>query len=111
MQLPEDGMLLRIFVSETDKHKGKPLHEQIVLKARELQVARVAVLRGMMGFGADGHIQTDKILRLSLDLPIVIVLVDTEESLMRLMPFLDDAVDEGMVTIEQVKVIKYRQRR
>jgi len=108
MQLPEDGMLLRIFIGETDKHQGKPLYEQIVFRARELKLAGATVVRGVMGFGADSHMHSAKILRLSEDLPMVIELVDTEENLNKLMPFLDETVKEGLITLEKVRVIKYR---
>jgi PII-like signaling protein len=108
MKLPEEGMLLRIFIGETDSYKGKPLYEQIVLKARELNLAGATVMRGVMGFGADSRMHTAKILRLSEDLPIIIEIVDTEENLQKLQPFLDETVEEGLITLEKVKVIKYR---
>lgn len=108
MRLPEEGMLLRIFIGESDKYHGKPLYEQIVLKAKELKLAGATVLRGIMGFGADSHMHSAKIMRLSEDLPVVIELVDTEENLNKLMPFLDETVVEGMVTLEKVRVVKYR---
>ena len=108
MKLPEEGMLLRIFIGETDSYKGKPLYERIVLKARELNLAGATVVRGIMGFGADSRMHTAKILRLSEDLPIIIEIVDTEENLQKLQPFLDETVEEGLITLEEVKVIKYR---
>lgn len=108
MKLPEEGMLLRIFIGETDSYKGKPLYEQVVLKARELNLAGATVVRGIMGFGADSRMHTAKILRLSEDLPIIIEIVDTEENLQKLQPFLDETVEEGLITLEEVKVIKYR---
>jgi uncharacterized protein len=108
MKLPEEGMLLRIFIGESDRHQGKPLYEQIVLKARELNLAGATVTRGVMGFGADSRMHTAKILRLSEDLPMVIELVDTEEKLNLLLPFLDETVEEGLVTLEKVRVVKYR---
>jgi uncharacterized protein len=108
MKLPEQGMLLRIFVGETDKYEGKPLYEWIVLKARELNLAGATVVRGILGFGADSRLHSAKVLRLSEDLPVVIEIVDTEENLNKLLPLLDDAVLEGLITLEKVKVIKYR---
>lgn len=108
MKLPEEGMLLRVFVGETDQYKGKALYEQIVIKARELNLAGATVLRGIMGFGADSRMHTSKLLRLSEDLPIVIELVDTEDNLNKLLPFLDETVQEGLITLEKVRVIKYR---
>jgi len=108
MKLPENGMLLRVFIGEADQYKGKALYEQIVLRARELNLAGATVIRGIMGFGADSRMHTAKILRLSEDLPIIIELVDTEENLNKLLPFLDEVVKEGMVTLEKARVIKYR---
>jgi PII-like signaling protein len=108
MRLPEGGMLLRIFIGENDKHKGRPLYEQIVLKAKELKLAGSTVIRGIMGFGADSHMHTAKVLRLSEDLPIIVEIVDTEENLNKILPFLDEAVIEGLITMEKVRVIKYR---
>lgn len=107
MKLPSEGYLLRIFVGETDRHKGKPLYEEIVLKARELNLAGATVTRGIMGFGAHSRIHTAKVLRLSEDLPVIIEIVDTEEKLKLLWPFLDEAVEEGLITVEQVRVIRY----
>ena len=108
MKLPEEGMLLRIFIGESDHYKGKALYEAIVLKARELNLAGATVVRGLMGFGADSRMHTAKLLRLSEDLPVVIELVDTEENLNKILPFLDESVTEGLITLEKVRVIKYR---
>ena len=83
MKLPEEGMLLRIFIGETDSYKGKPLYEAIVLKARELNLAGTTVIRGIMGFGANSRIHTAKILRLSEDMPIVVeIMSQTQLDLM-----------------------------
>ncbi len=108
MQLPDQAMLLRVFIGESDKYKGKPLYEQIVLKARELNLAGATAIRGIMGYGADSRIHAAKLLELSLDLPIVVEIVDIEENLNKLLPFLDQTVKEGLVTLEKVKVITYR---
>lgn len=108
MKLPEKGLLMRVFIGESDMFKGRPLYERVVLKARELHLAGATVTRGIMGFGADSRIHTAKILRLSEDLPVVIELVDTEENLNKLLPFLDETVQEGLITLEKVRVIKYR---
>jgi len=110
MKLPQDGMLLRIFVGESDNYKGKALYEQIVLKARELNLAGATVLRGIMGFGADSRMHTAKLLRLSEDLPVVIEIVDAQENLDKLLPFLDETVEEGLITLEKVRVVKYRHK-
>jgi uncharacterized protein len=108
MNLPKNGILLRIFIGEADRHVSKPLYEAIVLKARELNMAGATVLRGVMGFGAESRIHTAKILRLSEDLPIVIEIVDTEEKINKILPFLDETVKEGLITMEEISVIKYR---
>ena len=108
MQLPEDALLLRIYVGESDRWQHQPLYEAIVLKARELHLAGATVLRGPMGFGAASRIHTAKILRLSMDLPMVIEIVDTEEKVKTLLPFLDDMMGGGLVTLEKIKVIHYR---
>jgi hypothetical protein len=108
MKLPEQGLLLRVFIGEADHYKGRPLYEQIVLKARELNLAGATVLRGLMGFGANSRVHTAKLLRLSEDMPMIIELVDTEENLNKLLPFLDETVTEGLITMEKVRVIKYR---
>lgn len=108
MKLPEEGMLLRIFVGELDSYKDKALYEQIVLKAREMNLAGATVTRGIMGFGADSRMHTAKLLRLSEDMPVVIEIVDTKENLDKLLPFLDETVTEGLITLEKVRVIKYR---
>jgi PII-like signaling protein len=108
MQIPEDAVLLRIFIGESDKFEHKPLYEAIVLKAREMHLAGATVLRGPMGFGASSHLHTAKILRLSMDLPVVIELVDSEEKINGFLPTLDKMMGGGMVTLEHVKVAHYR---
>lgn len=108
MKLPEEGLLLRIFIGEADRYNGKPLYEQIVLTARGLHLAGATVTRGIMGFGAASRVHTAKLLRLSEDLPVVVELVDTEENLNKLLPFLDEVVSDGLITLEKVRVIRYR---
>lgn len=108
MHTAEEGKLLRIFIGETDSYKGRALYEQIVLKAKELHLAAVTVTRGIMGYGADNEIHTAKILRLSDDLPIIIEIIDSEENLMTILPFLDEMIGDGFVTMEKVIIIKYR---
>jgi len=111
MIIPEQGYLLRVFIGESDRWHGAPLYEAIVLKARELHLAGATVLRGPMGFGANSRLHTSKILRLSEDLPIVIEIVDSREKIDELMTHLDGMVNEGLVTLERVQVIKYRANR
>lgn len=108
MMLPKDGTLLRIFVGESDKHEGLPLYEWIVRKAREQGLAGATVLRGLEGFGAHSRLHTTKILRLSTDLPIVVEIVDTEENIQAFLPSIDDAIGEGLATLEKVEVRFYR---
>jgi uncharacterized protein len=108
MQLSEDGQLLRVFIGESDEWEGTPLYRAIVLKAKELGLAGATVLRGPMGFGANSRLHTTKLLELSTDLPIVVEIVDTAANVERLLPFLDQVVQEGMITIEAVRVLRYR---
>ena len=108
MQIPTDAMLLRIFIGESDRWEHKPLYEAIVLKARELHLAGATVLRGPMGFGKTSRLHTAKILRLSMDLPLVIEIVDSEEKINSFLPVLDEMMKGGLVTLEKVRVIDYR---
>lgn len=108
MQIPQDAFLLRIFIGESDKWQHKPLYEAIVLKAREMHLAGATVLRGPMGFGKSSRLHTSKIVRLSMDLPLVIEIVDSEEKINSFLPVLDEMVGGGLVTLEKVKVVHYR---
>ena len=108
MQIPQDAVLLRIFIGESDRHHHQPLYEAIVLKARELHLGGATVLRGPMGFGKSSRMHTAKILRLSMDLPIVIEIVDSEEKINAFLPALEGMMSGGMVTLERVQVIEYR---
>jgi PII-like signaling protein len=108
MRLSEYGQLLRVFIGESDTWEGIPLYRAIVLKARELGLAGATVLRGPMGFGANSRIHTTKLLELSTDLPVVIEIVDVPEKIQELLPFLDETVTEGLITIEEVRILKYR---
>src|SRR5436305_8633869 len=108
MHLPEEAVLLRIFIGESDRWKHQPLYEAIVTKAREQHLAGATVLRGPMGFGKSSRVHTAKILRLSMDLPMVIEIVDTEDKINAFLPMLEEMVSGGMITLERVQVIKYR---
>jgi uncharacterized protein len=108
MHLSENGQLLRVFIGESDLWQSTPLYQAIVLKARELGLAGATVLRGPMGYGANSRLHTTKLMELSTDLPIVIEIVDTAEKLEQLLPFLDEVVSEGLITIEGVRVLRYR---
>ena len=110
MHLPEDAVLLRIFIGESDRYQHRPLYEAIVLKARELDLADATVMRGPMGFGKSSHLHTAKILRLSTDLPIIIEIVDSEDKVDAFLPVLDQMMGGGLVTLEKTKVIRYQDR-
>ena len=107
MQIPKQALLLRIFIGEDDKFGTSPLHEAIVLKARELHLAGATVLRGPMGFGASSRLHTTKILRLSEDLPLVIEIVDSEDKINGFLPTLDGMMTSGLITLEKVQVLQY----
>jgi len=108
--LPQEGCLLRVFVGEDDKHEGKPLYEWLVLEARERGLAGATVLRGLMGFGAHSRLHTFKIERLSLDLPIVVEIVDTRPKLEAFLAEVDPMIHEGLATLERAEVRFYRSR-
>ncbi len=108
IKLPSEAELLRIFIGESDHFGGKPLYEAIVQEARKRGMAGATVLRGLAGFGAHSRVHTAKILRLSEDLPLVVEIVDTPEKIEELLPKLDEMIDEGLVTLERVRVITYR---
>lgn len=101
---------LRIYIGENDMWQGKSLYHAIVLKAKELDLAGASVFRGLMGYGANSRIHTARIVDLSGDLPILIEIVDSPEHIALLMPYLDGMVREGMVTIDDVEVIKYGEK-
>ena len=108
MQIPQDAMLLRIFIGESDRWEHKPLYEAIVLKARQIHLAGATVLRGPMGYGKTSRLHTAKILNLSTDLPLVIEIVDSDAKIEAFLPILDGMISGGLVTMEKVKVLHYR---
>jgi len=109
MKLPEEGVLLRIFIGESDRDPGGdgPLYEAIVRRAREAHLAGATVLKGPMGFGRHSLVHSAKLLELSTDLPVVIEIVDSEEKVRTFLPEVDALVTEGLVTLETVRIIKY----
>ena len=109
MKVPENGVLLRIFIGESDKEPGRdrPLYEAIVRRAREAHLAGATVLRGPMGFGRHSRVHTAKLLELSTDLPILIEIVDSEEKINAFLPVVESLLKQGLVTLEKVRVIKY----
>ena len=108
MMLPEEGYLLRIFIGENDRHEGMLLYEWLVFKAREMGLAGATVLRGMVGFGAHSRLHSFKVERLSVDLPIIVEIVDTKEKLDHFLAMVDHVIVEGLATIEEVKIHFYR---
>ncbi len=108
MHLPHDAMLLRIFIGESDRWHHQPLYEAIVLTAREMHMAGATVLRGPMGYGKSSHLHTAKILRLSMDLPVIIEIVESEEKINSFLPVIDEMMKGGLVTLEKARVIDYR---
>jgi uncharacterized protein len=106
--LTGERTLMRIHLGERDKHQGRPLYEAIVLLLRSRGFAGATVFRGIMGFGANAGIHTEKVLRLSLDLPIVVECVDTEERVQEVLPELDRMIGGGLITLERARVIVYR---
>lgn len=109
MKVPENGVLLRIFIGESDKDPGgdRPLYEAIVRRAREAHLAGATVLRGPMGFGRHSRMRTSKLLELSTDLPVVIEIVDAEDKVDAFLPTVDELVTEGLVTLEAVRIVRY----
>ena len=103
----DSGKLLRIFIEESDKHEGKPLFEWIILKARDMNIAGATVLRGVEGFGAHKELHTAKILRLSLNLPVIIEIVDTEDKIETLLEVINPAIKGGLATLENIKMHFY----
>jgi PII-like signaling protein len=108
MKVQEQGVLLRVFIGESDKFQTKPLYEAIVQKTRELGLAGATVLRGSEGFGANSVVHKSAVLAMSSDLPIIIEIVDAEDKIKSLLPHLETMVQEGMITMEHVIVLMYR---
>jgi PII-like signaling protein len=108
MKINENGVLLRVFAGESDRFENRPLYAAIVHKARELGLAGATVLRGSEGFGANSVVHKSALLEMSTDLPIVIEIVDTDEKIQLLLPHLETMVKEGMITMEHVVILMYR---
>jgi uncharacterized protein len=107
-KLLSEAELLRVFIGESDKHHGRPLYKVIVEEARKRELAGATVLRGVMGFGADSRVHTATILQLSEDLPLVIEIVDEPARIAEFVEYLSGVIDEGLITLEKVRVILYR---
>lgn len=107
-KLEGQAKMLRIYIGEDDRWEGEPLHEAIVKKLRMLDVAGATVYRGVMGYGAQQRLHKKSgWLSLSTDLPIMVSVIDTEEKIRRVLPVLDEMVDEGLVVMSDVEIIKY----
>ncbi|MGH3056299.1 MAG: DUF190 domain-containing protein, partial [Gaiellaceae bacterium] len=102
-----EGTLLRIFIGDSDRHQGQPLHKVLVQRAHDMGLAGATVLHGPLGFGRHSRMHTAKLAELSSDLPIVIELVDTQEAIQRYMGEVDALMIEGLVTLEAVKIVSY----
>ena len=100
--------LMRIFIGESDKYQGRPLYEVLLERFRAKGLAGATVLRGVAGFGASSKVHTEKVLRLSLDLPLIIEVVETEEAIQSVLPDLDQIIGGGLITLERARVIMYR---
>jgi PII-like signaling protein len=111
MQIPQEAVLLRIFFGENDRFQRLPLHEAIVLKAREMHLGGATVLRGHIGFGQSSRIHTTKILRLSQDLPVVVEIIDSQAKIDTFLPVLDGMMSSGLITMERAEVLQYGSQR
>jgi len=107
-QFRGERTLMRIFIGESDKYEGKPLYEALLERFRKKGLAGATVLRGIAGFGASSKMHTDKVLRLSLDLPLIIEVVETEETIQGILPDLEELIGGGLITLERANVILYR---
>jgi PII-like signaling protein len=110
MKLEGPGERLTIYIGETDQHDHRPLYTEIVERAHRAGLAGATVLRGIEGYGASSHIHTTRILRLSEDLPVTIVIVDTAERIDAFLPQLDELITEGLVVREDIDIVSYRGR-
>lgn len=107
MHLDGPGLRLRIYIGETDQWHGRPLHEALVIRAREMGLAGATVLRGVEGFGARSRLHTAKVLRLSENLPMIVEIVDREDRVRAFMAACDEMITDGLVTSDAVEIVKY----
>jgi PII-like signaling protein len=106
-ELEGEQVLLRIFLGENDRHEGRPLYQALMEMLRKEKIAGATVLRGVAGFGAASHLHTGNLLRLSQDLPMILEAVDTEANIQRIMPRIDAMIEDGLVTLETVRVVRH----
>jgi uncharacterized protein len=107
MKLQGQAKMLRIYFGEADKWKDKPLYRAIVEKCRELDIAGATVFRGVEGYGASTLIRRTHHLSFSHDAPVMVSVIDSDNKIQKLLPFLDEMVDEGLIAMSEVEVIKY----
>jgi len=107
MKTQSTEKLLRIFISEKDKHNSKPLYEEIILLAKKHGMTGASAIKGFIGFGVKSHIHTAKLLELSENLPIIIEIIDSEEKINSFLQVVDEVVKDGLVTLESVNTIRY----
>ncbi|MBI3933213.1 MAG: DUF190 domain-containing protein [Acidobacteria bacterium] len=103
--------LMRIHIGERDKWEGRPLYEALIELFRQESFSGATVLRGVAGYGSSSRVHTEKILRLSQDLPIVVEVVEYSDRIEQILPRLDEMIGGGLVTLEKVRVILYRSHR
>ena len=106
--LPQECLLLRIFLGESDEYNHRPLYKAIVLRARALNLAGATLLRGRMGFGRSNRLQNASILMLSFDLPMVLEIIDTPEKIEAFLPELKKMMPNGLITTERAQIIRYQ---
>lgn len=107
MRLHGSATRLTVFVGESDRWHHRPLYHEIVERARTAGIAGATVVRGIEGYGASSHVHTTRLLSLSEDLPLVIVMVDTDERIRSFLPQLDELISEGLVLLDEVEVVRY----
>ena len=107
MKIEGEAQRVRVYIGESDHWHGKPLFAAIVERCRQEGLAGATVLRGIEGYGAHTRIHTARILRLSEDLPVVVDIIDRAERIERLLPILDEMVTEGLITLENIHIVKY----
>jgi uncharacterized protein len=110
MDAPSEGMLLRIFIGESDRWEGRNLGRALVEEAKKHGLAGATVLRGSMGYGAHSRIHSARVIDISPDLPVVVEIVDQEAAVQAFLPAVEAMVQEGLVTLERVSVLLYRHR-
>ena len=108
MDMDGAALLARVYIGEADQYEGKPLYQAIVERLRDRGIAGASVFRGIEGYGANARLHTSRILRLSEDLPVLIEVVDREETVRAILPELDEMIGDGMITLERVEVVAYR---